>query len=155
MTQTLLSTDAHLLRASEKTNLAVSFSVPAHTKRLDIRFSYAPKTLNGEAARPLIEACLQRDAGEFAAQYPDWTHFLPLKNLVTVSLDDPNGFRGCAHRQDDVQAHFLTEDAASPGFLPGKLPAGVWRVMLNIHALVTKSCDCTLKVDAEVDEHGR
>lgn len=154
MTRTLLSTGAHLLRASEKTNLAVSFSVPEHTRRLDIRFSYAPKTLDGEAARPLIEACLQRDAGEFAAQYPDWTHFLPLKNLVTVSLDDPNGFRGCAHRQDDVQAHFLTESAASPGFLPGKLPAGTWRVVLNLHALVTESCDCTLEVEAEVDENG-
>ena len=152
--KTLLETDVHLLRACEKTNVILPFTVPENTTLLRISYSYAPKTLDGEAARPLIEACLRRDAGEFAAQYPDWTHFLPLKNLVTVSLDDPNGFRGCAHRQADMQTHILSAAEASPGFLSGDLPAGEWRLTLNVHALVTKICDCRIRIEAEVDFRG-
>lgn len=154
MRKTLLETDVRLLRASEKTNIVLAFLVPEHTSLLRISYSYAPKTLDGEAARPLIEACLRRDAGEFYSEYPDWTHYLPLKNLVTLSLDSPEGFRGCAHRQVDVQTHVLSAAEASPGFLPGALPAGEWRLVLNVHALVTEICDCRVKIEAEVDFRG-
>ena len=61
----LLETEAHLLRACEKTNVTLPFTVPENTSLLRISYSYAPKTLDGEAARPIIEACLRRDTGEF------------------------------------------------------------------------------------------
>ena len=152
--KTLLETDAHLLRASEKTNVALTFTVPEAVSLLRITYFYAPKTLDGEAARPAIEACLRRDAGEFYPEYPDWTHYLPLKNLVTLSLDAPDGFRGCAHRQADRQVHILSRAEASPGFLPGELAAGEWKLVLNVHALVTEFCDYHIKIEAEVDGCG-
>lgn len=150
--KTVLETQVRLTPAEEKTNVVLPFTLTSEAEQLKIIYSYAPKTLEGEAGARAVEACLQRDAGEYRAQYPAAETFLPLKNLVTLSLDDPYTYRGAAHRQADRQEHILTETAASPGFLPGKLPAGAWRLVLNVHALVTPFCDC--RVQIEVEEAG-
>lgn len=150
--KTVLETRVRLTPAEEKTNVVLPFTLTSEAEQLKIIYSYAPKTLEGEAGTRTAEFCLQRDAGEYRVQYPAAETFLPLKNLITLSLDDPNTYRGAAHRQADRQEHILTETAASPGFLPGKLPAGTWRLELNVHALVTPFCDC--RVQIEVEEAG-
>lgn len=150
--KTVLETQVRLTPADEKTNVVLPFTLTSEAEQLKIIYSYAPKTLEGEAGARAVEACLQRDAGEYRPVYPAAETFLPLKNLVTLSLDDPYTYRGAAHRQADRQEHILTETAASPGFLPGKLPAGAWRLVLNVHALVTPFCDC--RVQIEVEEAG-
>lgn len=145
----VLETQVHLTPADEKTNVVLPFNLAAEAEQLKIIYSYAPKTLEGEAGARAAEACLQRDADEYRPEYPAAETFLPLKNLVTLSLDDPYTYRGAAHRQADRQEHILTETAASPGFLPGKLPKGTWRLVLNVHALVTPFCDCRVRIEAE------
>ncbi|MGN0519885.1 MAG: hypothetical protein ACI4LB_04020 [Candidatus Fimenecus sp.] len=147
--KTVLETTVRLTPAQEKTNLFLPFVLEKEARQLKIIYSYAPKLSDGEAAVETAERCLQRDAGAYRAQYPAAEVFLPLKNLITLSLDDPNGYRGAAHRQADSQVHILTEATASPGFLTGKLPAGQWRLVLNVHALVTPFCDCRVKIEVE------
>ncbi|MGN0561328.1 MAG: hypothetical protein ACI4K6_00795 [Candidatus Fimenecus sp.] len=147
--KTVLETTLRGTPAQEKTNLVLPFALEKEARQLKIIYSYAPKHLDGEAAVEAAERCLQRDAGAYRAQYPAAEVFLPLKNLITLSLDDPNGYRGAAHRQADSQVHILTEATASPGFLTGKLPAGQWRLVLNVHALVTPFCDCRVKIEVE------
>lgn len=147
--KTVLETTLRVTPAQEKTNLVLPFALEKEARQLKIIYSYAPKHLDGEAAVEAAERCLQRDAGAYRAQYPAAEVFLPLKNLITLSLDDPNGYRGAAHRQADSQVHILTEATASPGFLTGKLPAGQWRLVLNVHALVTPFCDCRVKIEVE------
>ena len=153
--KTVLKTTLRVTPAQEKTNIVLPFVLEREAKQLKINYSYAPKLSDGEAAAKAAENCLLRDAGEYRAQYPAAETFLPLKNLITLSLDDPNGYRGAAHRQADSQVHSITEHTASPGFLPGKLPAGQWRLVLNVHALVTPFCDCRVEIEAqEADENG-
>lgn len=151
--KTVLETDVHVLPESEKKNIALPFTLEADAEQMRISYSYAPKELDGAAARERIEACLLKDTGEFRAEYPDYTHYLPLKNLITLSLDAPNGYRGCAHRQAPQQVHILSESFCSPGFLPGKIQKGEWRLVLNVHALVTDFCDCHIQI--EVGEVGQ
>lgn len=147
--KTVLKTTLRVTPAQEKTNIVLPFVLEREAKQLKINYSYAPKLSDGEAAAKAAERCLQRDAGAYRAQYPAAEVFLPLKNLITLSLDDPNGYRGAAHRQADSQVHIVTETTASPGFLTGKLPAGQWRLVLNVHALVTPFCDCRVKIEVE------
>lgn len=150
--KTVLETELRILPDSEKTNIALPFVLETDAEQMRISYTYAPKESDGTAARDRIETCLLRDAGEFRAEYPDYTHYLPLKNLITLSLDAPNGYRGCAHRQAPQQVHLLSESVCSPGFLSGKIQKGEWRLVLNVHALVTDFCDCRIRI--EVGEVG-
>ena len=145
----LLSEDFKVFYKDEKTNISFPFTVPEDTESLKITFSYDPKVLeDDERARLLIENNIKKDAGEYADQYPDWREFLPLKNLITVSIDDTRGYRGCAHRQDKDQIHIIREDFASRGFHKGRPQAGQWKVVLNLHGIVTEEINCKLKVEA-------
>lgn len=153
--KTVLKTTLRVTPAQEKTNIVLPFVLEREAKQLKINYSYAPKLSDGEAAAKAAELCLRRDAGEYRSVYPAAETFLPLKNLITLSLDSPEGYRGAAHRQADSQVHSITEHTASPGFLPGKLPAGQWRLVLNVHALVTPFCDCRVEIEVqEADENG-
>ena len=60
-------------------------------------------------------------------------------NLVTLSLFDPAGFRGAAHRFAPRQQVEVAEARATPGFLPGRLPAGEWTLEVDVHCVVAPS----------------
>ena len=145
----LLSEEFQVFPKDEKTNISFSFSVPEDTASLKITFSYDPKVLeDDERANILIENNIKKDAGEFAREYSDWDEFKPLKNLITVSVDDPDTYRGCAHRQDKDQVHIIREDFASRGFHRGAIHKGQWKVVLNLHGIVTEKINCKLRVEA-------
>lgn len=145
----LLSQEFQVTPENEKTNISFPFTVSEGTESLKITFSYDPKILeDDDRANMLIENNIKKDAGEFANEYTDWDEFKPLKNLITVSVDDTKGYRGCAHRQDKDQIHIIREDFASRGFHKGCPQAGQWKVVLNLHGIVTETVNCKLKVEA-------
>lgn len=151
---TVLETELRVLPEHEKTNFILPFSLPFEASQMQIRFTYAPKILDGAPAVEKSEICLCRDAGPYRGEYPAAAHYLPLNNLITLSLDAPDGYRGCAHRQAPQQTHILTEKSCSPGFLPGKIRKGEWKLWLHVHALVTETCDCRVKIEAEGVSYG-
>ena len=57
-------------------------------------------------------------------------------SLVTLSLFDPAGFRGAGHRFAPRQRIRLAPDEATPGFVPGPIPAGEWTVEVDVHCVV-------------------
>jgi hypothetical protein len=81
--------------------LSHRFTVPDGATRLDIDFQYAPKRV-----------------GNFG-------------NLLTLSLFDPNGERGTGHRGQPNQHITVSIGEATPGYIPGALPAGTWDIMIN------------------------
>ncbi|MBQ7295862.1 MAG: hypothetical protein IJW86_06680 [Clostridia bacterium] len=134
---------------NEKTNMSFPFEVAEEAKALKFTFSYSPKVLtDNERAKRLIEENIKNDAGEYADEYPSWQEFLPLKNLITLSVDDPFTYRGCAHRQAEHMEHIISESFASPGFNKGKVQSGQWKAVLNLHGIVTEKVDCHLKIEA-------
>ncbi len=146
---TLLEKEFQIFPKDEKTNITFPFIVDKNTKALKISFGYEPKRLeDNERAKTLIENNIKKDAGEYADNYPSWQEFLPLRNLITVSVDDTDGYRGCAHRQEKYMEHIITEDFASLGFYKGEIKQGQWKVVLNIHGVVTEKIDCKLMVEA-------
>lgn len=123
--------------AQDKTNISFEFEVPQGVSVLDIDFSYFPKTLADEgSAVDILSSALEKYLGKDNDQDP--RDFLPVKNLITLSADDPSGYRGAAHRQPNEQHIVLAAESSTPGFLNREVSAGKWRVMLNVHCCV---CD--------------
>ena len=148
--KTLLEKQITLTPEDEKTNVIVPFETDEAYKKLFISYSYFPKLLEDrEKAEKLIEENLIRDAGDDAEKYSDYEKFMPLKNLITLSLDSQSDYRGAAHRQDSEQRHEIGPDFASPGFIKGEIGKGKWQLVLNVHAVVTDEVSCFLKVEAE------
>lgn len=152
--KTVLEREVKILPEDNKTNIVLPF-ITEEAEAMKITYSYSPKiSEDEERAKMLIEDCLASDAGEHRGEYPEWEEYLPLKNLITLSLDSPEGYRGAAHRHDSEQIHILSKNAASPGFTKGKITAGEWKLTLNVHAIVTEECVCRIKIEAGSDENG-
>jgi len=78
-----------------------------------------------------------------------------LRNLVTLTVFDPGGFRGAAHRHDPDQRVIISGTEASPGFMPGAIQPGPWMVELDLHAVLPSlrgGLDYTLEVEAAAEE---
>ncbi len=146
----LIERELSLQDSDTKTSIDIPFTVPENTKKLFITYSYSPKILEDEEkAKRLIKENILRDAPEDVGEYTDYGRFMPLKNLVTLSLSSPEGYVGAAHRQDSEQYHEIGEDYASPGFINGKPEKGGWILSLDVHAIVTDKAFCKVKIEAE------
>lgn len=114
--------DAGLLSPARARSFVVRpFEVPAGAGTLRIRFSFGPP-------RP--------------AQY---------RNLVTLSLFDPDGFRGAGHRHAPRQEVLVGPQGATPGFVPGPLTPGRWTLEVDCHAVLPSEIggvEYALEVDA-------
>ncbi|WP_240414458.1 hypothetical protein [Paenibacillus periandrae] len=144
----LLEVEEKLAIAQTQTHITYSFAVSDSCRKVNIDFNYSPKTLDNEAlSKGIIEQSLRKyNDGNDPIMEDSWTRFLPLKNLITVSVDDPNGFRGACHRHDSEQHLFLAAGSASPGLMPGLLIQGNWSITLSLHAIVTEVCSFKLRV---------
>lgn len=144
---TLLDEKIVLKKENEKTNVPLTFEVEEDFSELQITYSYSPKILEDkEKSKELIEENIRTDAGENFSDYPSWEKFMPLKNLITLSLDSPKGYMGAAHRQADNQHHIISEDFSSVGFERTEITKGQWTITLNVHALVTDKAECLIKI---------
>lgn len=75
------------------------------------------------------------------------------RNMMTLTLFDPTGFRGAGHRQGDVHEITLTPSTATPGYYPGPLPAGEWMVQIDTHMILPGAdVPYELTVTAEVGD---
>ncbi len=72
------------------------------------------------------------------------------RNMLTLTLFDPQGFRGAGHRGGQDHIVEIAADRATPGYLPGPLPAGDWIVQIDTHLIGPDlPCHYTITVDIE------
>ena len=74
-----------------------------------------------------------------------------LDNLITPGLYDPAGFRGEAHRHPANEDLAVGVDRASPGFVAGKIGAGVWVAQLTVHTVVEDATPCHYTLDISLE----
>ena len=102
--KTLFEKNGFVTPEDDKTNIYSEFDVPSGIDKIIIDYSYSPKTVENRAdAVSLISAGLEKYLGTDNRENP--IDYLPVKNLITLSLDENGKYRGAAHRQDDVQHH--------------------------------------------------
>lgn len=144
--KTYIETQGTLTPTSSKTHIIFTFDILEDIKKLNIEFSYDPKFLDDlDASKKIIEESLHLyyEDGKYEGK---WEEYLPLKNLLTLSIDDPKGFRGAVHNHPNKQYLYLSEEQASLGCIAGKLHKGHWEVTLSIHAVVTENCTYNLHI---------
>jgi hypothetical protein len=128
---------------ASRTHIPFTFALERPVTSMQIDFSYAPKVLaDGARARELAEAGARRYG--YSPDHP--RRRLQLTNFLTLSLDGPSGFRGCAHRHPPRQRITLDGAAATPGFIAGPLEAGSWTATISVHSVVTDRCRFLLRV---------
>ena len=128
----------------DKTNIPLQFTVPNGIEKLIIDYDYSPKTLEDEEkANEMLQKSIEKYLGdEYKA---DPKEFMPVKNLITLSLDENGNYRGAAHRQADKQHHEVSRDFASVGFEKGEITSGEWTLVLNVHC-----CACEVSYNVRI-----
>ena len=75
------------------------------------------------------------------------------RNMICLTIFDPFRFRGAGHRHGHRHAVEIRPAAATPGYLPGPLPAGNWVVQLDTHMVMPEAaCRYELVVVVDHDE---
>jgi hypothetical protein len=59
-----------------------------------------------------------------------------INNLITLTVFDPEGFRGAGHRGGDSHDVRMSTREATPGYIPGPLPAGAWTAEIDTHMIM-------------------
>lgn len=145
----IFSTKGKITPANDKTNLIHRFDVPQNIKSLKIKYSYSPKTLESrEKAVEIIKSTYEKYDEVLHGRPAD---YLPVKNLITLSVDCNGRYIGAAHRQANEQEHIISRDFSSCGFVKTEIEAGEWDIMLNVHS-VSCNVDYTIVVEGEEKE---
>jgi hypothetical protein len=105
----------------------VAFDVPAHAIRVSVSYDYE------RGAGPDANTI---DIGLFDAR-------------STGSDTDPPGFRGWSGGRRS--SFFIARDEATPGYLPGRMPAGTWRIILGLYKVAPAGVDVSLKIKVETE----
>ncbi|MEK3885168.1 hypothetical protein [Paenibacillus sp. PL2-23] len=143
----LLVAGGTLTPLSSKTHITYQLPIIGQLASLELEFRYSPKVLvDQEAAQSLIIEAIERynEPSHAELQKQQWERYTPLQNLLTLSVDDPNGFRGSAHRHSPEQKYKIAGLASSPGFINGELPEGLWRITISVHCVITPECSYQL-----------
>lgn len=135
---------------NSKTNLILELPLDRDYDRLVFTCTYSPKYVEDEqVARTAIESQIGKYIPDhLLPQYGNWRDYLPLMNFVTLSVDYAGKYIGCAHRHAPTQQHIISADGSSPGFFRQAAAAGAWRVVLNIHAIISDEVVYHLTVTA-------
>jgi len=137
------------------THISTKFEVLRPVSKLHIEFSYSPKLLEDEKrVREFMAECVDRyfEPEQRATALRHLERETTLSNLITLSVDAPDGYRGACHRHDPKQSLVLSEDDASPGLMRGSIVAGEWTITVSVHSVVTEGCTYWLRVWADEEE---
>lgn len=136
-----------------QTNTPLRFQLDRSYERLIIRFQYGPAYASSEEALPLIRENLRRYLP------PDQVmdeamirRFLPLENLVTLSLAHEGQYLGARHTKERVLTVVISPEEASLGFPAIPIQAGEWELQLNVHCVASKQLESIVRIYAEGGE---
>lgn len=139
----LLKISGTINECDDKTNISHSFSVPENTKKITVNYSYSPKTVENKT---LAEQKIAQAMKKYNVRFADPASFLPVKNLVTLSFDENNQYRGACHRQPNEQTIVISETNSTPGIINRKIQSGQWKIVLNVHF-----AGCEIKYNLEIE----
>lgn len=115
----ILHVQGALTGADVKSYIRHEADLPTGQAALAVRFAFSPAVVSGQ------------------------------KNMLTLSIFDPTGFRGAGHRHGNLHEVVIGPESATPGYLPGELPAGRWTIEIDTHMVMPgEECRYTLDVEA-------
>jgi hypothetical protein len=129
-----------------------------HTRTIERRIHLAPFGANG-SRYVYVPFDVPRGAVRVSVSYDyaraDGANTLDL-GVFDSRADGPGvelgtrGFRGWSGGRRN--GFFISRDEATPGYLPGRLPAGRWRVVLGLYRVAPAGVDVSFKIVVETGE---
>ncbi len=144
----IFNTVVTLRPEDSKTNISVDFQLDRNFAGLKISCSYQPKNIEDvELAEALINEALEKYVpSQHREKWGGWERYLPLTNLVTLSLDYEGSYLGCAHRHSNEQVHYISELFSSPGFIKSKAAKGRWQAVINVHSVSSPTVPYSISI---------
>ncbi len=131
-----------------------AFTCPPEIQSVLIRFWFSPGSEYAEAiCKQQIEDALTRYYDRYPREIQPMKadQFMPIKNLITISLEREGIYLGNAHRWAPKQEHLLTVERASLGFVPPESIEGCWTGMLHLHEIISPCCTGDLRIEGRTD----
>ena len=131
-------------------DIVFSFQCPAGVEELVVSFTYSPgEEATREICLPAVQAAVTRYYGGYPQEIEPMTaeQFLPVKNLITLSLAREGVYLGNAHRWAPEQEHVISCRYASGGFCCPVSMAGAWTGMLHLHEVLSPVCKGHLRIE--------
>ena len=136
-------------RQDYKTHVMIPFFIKKDYQKLCVDFEYSPKTVEDkDLSLQIIDETLHRYLQEAQAAKEDPRKFLPVTNLLTLSLDCGDDYIGAAHRPSPSQRIEISAKGSSPGFIPYSAMAGSWSATISIHA-ISVPVTCSIRIIGE------
>ncbi len=145
--ETLLDKEYRLSPKDSETNLYIPFELSSDYNRLQIYFIYYPKYLSRQDSIGMAETCLHEYVPETETEIlKNLENFLPVGNLVTLSLDYEGSYVGAHHCQEAEQNIIISKQESTRGFLKQEVLKGSWVIQMNMHCIVSDSVTLKIKV---------
>jgi len=113
-------------KPDEPRYLYVPFEVAGSTKRINISYNYD----RAYGSNTL-------DLGLFDPRF-------------TGKVGDVSGFRGWSgYRRSEVS---VSTESATPGYVPGEIQPGTWRIIIGLYQVASVGVDLTIKIEFETGE---
>lgn len=148
--RTIFKKDFQLTPADHQTHLQIPFELKKDYNCLHFHFSYSPKWVEDSRAVVLIEEHLKQVIPESEmAALGNPKRYLPLENLITLSLDYEQDYIGCHHCKDASQHITISERESTKGFIKQAVQQGNWLVQLNMHCVQSEEVHLQLAISVE------
>ncbi|MDD4316299.1 MAG: hypothetical protein PHC84_03960 [Clostridia bacterium] len=131
-------------------HIYIPFEAPCGGNALTVKFSFQPATLEDrQQSLEIIRRGMEIYEPGIRRNDAELEEFLPLKNMLTLSIDSPDGFIGAAHRHSVNQLHKISAQKSSRGFVPCAVTKGRWIITVSPFHFVTPYVDFDLEVSIE------
>jgi hypothetical protein len=134
------------------------------TKEILIKGDYHPKIINDiKVTNNLIYQAvyeyLRFDWKDSILFGPNWAYykndykknaiklFSPIRNLFNYTLIDPNGIVRARGNNNFFRTIQINQEKVSIGCVPGALPAGEWRLIVEAHAIISELVILSIEVN--------
>lgn len=135
----LFKQDFKITQSAHQAHLVYRVDIPAGLTEMDVHFHYGPIVERDKES--IIKAVVREGLSESIIQ-EDTT----VRNLLTVSMNDPVSFRGAHHFFSEEQKIKINTEEATEGFIAGKIHEGYWEFIISCHGVFSEEVTGQLAV---------
>lgn len=133
-----------------QSNIKIPFQLKENYSSMSIYFSYLPNKSNDYVAREQVKAALRKYGLDVnSPEGLKATNYLPIDNLITLSLSKNGQYLGAHHNKLHVQEVHLSKAGASKGFVPVTIEPAMWELQLNCHCVASKIVEASIRIEVE------
>lgn len=144
-TETIIDKEMILTPAYHQKHIKIPFVLTKTYQSLYVHFSFSPQHVDRERALVIISQVLPDYFGsdELLVTPED---FMPLENLLTISVSHENEYVGSRHHKATEQEVYLSAAGSSAGYLPHTVTPGNWEVQIHPHCLLSDQVEVRLTI---------